>query len=156
MELDWFLNVWVVSLLHIPNKIRSDCVSKVQWCLKCLLLLSHIKAHRRQIPSLKVNFAIFSQVHWLFKTLVILKQPIFPSSTIIPISPIIYIDRKFQASRLFSPPLGFRTQECIFSCSMAPNTMQSFRTSGSFLGVMSDNGYTMSVNIDCAKYLYQT
>ena len=156
MELDWFLNGWVVSLLNIPKEIRPDFVSKVQWCLKCLPLLSHIKAHRRQIPSLKVNFVMFSQVYWLFKTLLILKQPIFPSSAIIPTSPIIYFDQKFQASCLFSPPLLFRTQECVFSCSMAPNTMQSFRTSGFFLEVMSDNVYEMSVHIDCAKYLYQT
>ena len=156
MELDWFLNGWVVSLLHIPKEIRSDFVSKVQWRLKCLLLLSHIKAHRRQIPSLKVNFVMFSQVYWLFKALLILKQPIFPSSAIIPTSSIIYFDRKFQASCLFSPPLVFRTQECIFLALLTPNTMQSFRTSGFFLEVMSDNGYAMSVHTDCAKYLYQT
>ena len=156
MELDWFLNGWVVSLLQVPKEIMPGFVSKVRWCLKSLLFLSHITAHRRQIPSLKVNFVIFSQVYWLFKTLFILKQPIFPSSTIIPTSPIIYFDRKFQASCLFSPPLVFRAEECIFSCSMAPNAMQSFRTSGFFLEVMSDNVYAMSLHIDCAKYLYQT
>ena len=85
-----------------------------------------------------------------------IKTANFSSSTIIPTSPIIYFDRKFQASCLFSPRLVFRTQECIFSCSMAPNTMQSFRTSGFFLEVMSDNVYEMSVHIECAKYLYQT
>ena len=39
---------------------------------------------------------------------------------------------------------------------MAPNTMQSFRTSGFFLEVMSNNVYAMNVHIDCAKYFYQT
>ena len=71
---------------------------------------------------MKVKFTVFFWAPQLLKhTPLLLNQPI---------SPIIYFEQKFQAPRLFSPLLVFRTQEYLFFPLLVPNIMQSFRTRG--------------------------
>ena len=132
------------ALLQVLMETTSDCVSKVQWLLKPLVLLPHIN---------KASFCLrWCRAKRTYRTNPITEGKVyrtFPSSLIIPNSPfikatnfskllvyfnlpIIYFDQKSQALRLLPPPLVFRNQEHLFFTPLVPNIMKSFRTCGFF------------------------